>query len=609
MYSKCLNKKFVTSISATVLCLSSIVATEAATLGERAVYNMKIIVAGDATEVGFCSAFAFGDATATCTAGTGVGPFVDNVDTAISLSGGDGIAGDGFAGVITIETAKADGTGSNTFNIVSFSVDPYLDTAGGTFKTSMSPPDGANNGSGTLTAAGDMTLDVTGRVGIAGNFPVILGIQPWNIHDTTASTAIPITNLYESFTTGTDFNHKIGFGAGQVNLTLAGRPIGDANTDNILDAILVSVGNVGKAWGSFDGTPYSEVFNVQFELVSAKPVANPDVLPTSNTVSAVFDVATFLLSNDTHAEGDDLTLTPITVSTTAEAANGSTITVNTNGTVTYVPPSSGGATSDSFSYTVTDEDSNTDTTTVTLLFPTSPAGSAADDNPAAFDEDTSLLLDPTANDTDPNGGALVLFDFQGITTQNGQVVAAGGNSVTYTPPADFFGDDSFTYRVLDTNNNLLTATVNLTVNPVNDPLVCLDVGLAVGTDRDLSINVSTKLLSTCTDLANEANTITFVSAQPSTTANGGTINDNGAGSLTYTPATGFNGTDTFTYTASDGFDTDIRTVTVTVGNFGNFTMLKPFDSGQVCLVAPMMLSLPGMGSPSTLMRPTPTLVL
>jgi hypothetical protein len=87
----------------------------------------------------------------------------------------------------------------------------------------------------------------------------------------------------------------------------------------------------------------------------------------------------------------------------------------------------------------------------------------------------------------------------------------------------------------------------------------------------LDIDVATELLSTCTDSDNDP--INLVSTtQP--TEPGSTLSDDGAGTLTYTPAPGFSGQDSFTYTATDGVEQDTRTVFIDVGKiFGNFTML------------------------------------
>jgi VCBS repeat-containing protein len=51
---------------------------------------------------------------------------------------------------------------------------------------------------------------------------------------------------------------------------------------------------------------------------------------------------------------------------------------------------------------------------------------------------------------------------------NGSIELNSDGSFTYTPNADFFGADSFTYRTFDGTANSNVATVNITVNPVND---------------------------------------------------------------------------------------------------------------------------------------------
>src|SRR6056297_4367458 len=51
---------------------------------------------------------------------------------------------------------------------------------------------------------------------------------------------------------------------------------------------------------------------------------------------------------------------------------------------------------------------------------------------------------------------------------NGTVVQNADGSFTYTPDPDYNGPDSFTYDISDGNGGTDTATVNITVNPVND---------------------------------------------------------------------------------------------------------------------------------------------
>ncbi len=50
---------------------------------------------------------------------------------------------------------------------------------------------------------------------------------------------------------------------------------------------------------------------------------------------------------------------------------------------------------------------------------------------------------------------------------NGTVTLVAG-VVSYTPNANYFGTDSFTYTVSDGNGGTATATVNVTVTAVND---------------------------------------------------------------------------------------------------------------------------------------------
>jgi hypothetical protein len=52
----------------------------------------------------------------------------------------------------------------------------------------------------------------------------------------------------------------------------------------------------------------------------------------------------------------------------------------------------------------------------------------------------------------------------GATSVNGGTVSLGGSKVTYTPPNNFVGADSFTYTVSDTFGGTGTGTVNVTVN-------------------------------------------------------------------------------------------------------------------------------------------------
>jgi len=140
------------------------------------------------------------------------------------------------------------------------------------------------------------------------------------------------------------------------------------------------------------------------------------------------------------------------------------------------------------------------------------------------------------------------------TCSNGSCTA----DVTYTPGANFFGSDSFTFRASDGVNNSNTSTVSITVSNVQDAPDAVDDSPTVAEDSGANtINV----LTNDTDPDNDTLTVSAV-----TQGSHGSVTNNGT-SVSYTPNSNFFGTDTFTYTISDGNGgTDTATVNVTVTN-------------------------------------------
>ncbi|RUY63521.1 tandem-95 repeat protein, partial [Mesorhizobium sp. M7A.F.Ca.CA.001.05.1.1] len=96
----------------------------------------------------------------------------------------------------------------------------------------------------------------------------------------------------------------------------------------------------------------------------------------------------------------------------------------------------------------------------------------ASDDEATVAEDGSVDIAVLANDTDEDGDtptpSLVAEPANGTVTLN------PGGSFTYAPKPNFFGADSFTYRVSDGFTQSNVATVTLTVTPVNDAPVAAD---------------------------------------------------------------------------------------------------------------------------------------
>ncbi len=94
----------------------------------------------------------------------------------------------------------------------------------------------------------------------------------------------------------------------------------------------------------------------------------------------------------------------------------------------------------------------------------SPA--AGVDNTLTTDEDIEKTIDVLANDSDPDNDPISIVGFD--QPLHGAVTQVGDNSLNYAPESNFFGMDSFDYIIADNEGARDTASVRITINPVND---------------------------------------------------------------------------------------------------------------------------------------------
>ncbi|MDA8744525.1 tandem-95 repeat protein [Rubripirellula amarantea] len=141
-------------------------------------------------------------------------------------------------------------------------------------------------------------------------------------------------------------------------------------------------------------------------------------------------------------------------------------------------------------------------------------------------------------------------------------VTVNGSSVEYYPNADFYGSDSFVYRVSNASGSA-TGVISLTVSPVNDTPVAIDDAVSTTPDTELTISGSSLTANDSAGPNEDDQALTVVGVGESAAGATVTLED---GDITYVPATGFNGTDTFTYEVSDGVLQSTATVFVSVGN-------------------------------------------
>ncbi len=164
-------------------------------------------------------------------------------------------------------------------------------------------------------------------------------------------------------------------------------------------------------------------------------------------------------------------------------------------------------------------------------------GPVANDDTATTKEDTAVTITVLANDTDPSGGQLTVTE---ASASHGTIKVNSDGTITYTPNADFNGDDAIIYKVSSDHGGTDSATVAVTVAGVNDaPVAHNDVAT---THSPVTIDV----------LANDTDPDKDVLSVISASAHNGSVVINSDQTVTYNPNAGFTGQDTLTYTISDG---------------------------------------------------------
>ncbi|MGB7182711.1 MAG: cadherin-like domain-containing protein, partial [Burkholderiaceae bacterium] len=165
-------------------------------------------------------------------------------------------------------------------------------------------------------------------------------------------------------------------------------------------------------------------------------------------------------------------------------------------------------------------------------------------------EDTSVVIDPRTNDTDPDNNPLTVTSVNGIplttgtpvTVSNGSVVRLPDGSLQFTPTNNFNGPTSFNYTIDDGFGGTDTALVNLSITPVNDaPQAIADT---VSTLEDTPVNIDVQN----NDFEPDGDAITTIRVNGTALflgsplpVNNGTVSLQADGSLTFTPASNFNG--------------------------------------------------------------------
>lgn len=287
--------------------------------------------------------------------------------------------------------------------------------------------------------------------------------------------------------------------------------------------------------------------SITFTIFNNPPNAVDDnLIVLEDTSNNPLDV----LANDI----DDDTMLIVAV---GPVANGTRIF--SSSMITYTPnPNFFGT--EVFTYTITDQfQSGTDTAVVTVTV------TNVNDPPIAVNDAFTVTEDSLNNPLNVLANDIFApdppetFTITAVGTPPNGVVVFSASMITYTPNLNFNGVEVFTYTMTDGGFSS-TATITVTVTPVNDPVTAVNDTDTTNEDTPKTISVLTNDHAANVDGVTEPLTVTVVGAPGSGTASIG----GGGANVIYTPTLNFNGTDVFTYTVSDGTFSATGIVTVTV---------------------------------------------
>ncbi len=306
------------------------------------------------------------------------------------------------------------------------------------------------------------------------------------------------------------------------------------------------------ATDALGGEAQAEVV-VQILNVNEHPLARDDTLSAAEDRKARAEV---LANDDDPDRGDRILVVAV-----GEPGHGKAQVVDAGAAVEYAPdPNYHGP--DRFTYVIADAGGLADTATVEVtVTPVNDAPEAAGDQ-ATTPEDQAIEIPVLDNDADIDGDRLRVRSVS-APEHGAAEIAADGTNVSYAPNPNYHGPDRFTYVVADPDGLADTATVEVTVTPVNDAPEAVDDQATTPEDQAIEVSV----LDNDVDLDGDRLRVRSVSPAQHGAAE---VAADGA-NVSYLPDPNYHGPDRFTYVVADmdGLaDTATVEVTVTPVNDG-----------------------------------------
>ena len=281
-----------------------------------------------------------------------------------------------------------------------------------------------------------------------------------------------------------------------------------------------------------DGELFSPTVTVSFDVLAATsaPVARDQTLRTMEDEALSIDPGALGIGT----QGED-----VVGVVTSSPAHG-TLTIGADGRWTYLPSFDfNGADFLRYHLIVGGVMSNEATLTLQV--------SAVNDAPTLAEqsvtvlEDGQSIIDPFTTARDVDGDVLTAEIV--IAPRHGSLLVAADGKLIYRPAENYYGADSFTYRVNDGRLLSAVASVALTVESVNDAPTARDGALSLAENGSLIVD----LRSFGFDPEGQP-----LRAVVTVAPTHGVLNASGDGRFTYRPDANFHGTDSLRFQLDDG---------------------------------------------------------
>ncbi len=380
----------------------------------------------------------------------------------------------------------------------------------------------------------------------------------------------PLNDTLENLASDPDLGDTLVFSGGSLSTlgasvsidpdgTFAYDPAGSATLQGMLPGDTPLLDTFSYTVSDGDATGSAEVTITVSGRNDAPIARDDDLFVDEQSGDNVLDV----LINDSDADAGDA-LTVISVGPTDQ---GGSANKALDGLSIIYTPDAGFIGTETFVYTIEDGAGATSTATVVIDVEALRLPRARNDSFTVAEDSKNNALDVFGNDRINDEGTPII-SLTGLPNQGGEVTITGPTTLEYMPAENFFGTETFLYKLSDGVGIPEEAVVTVTVTPQNDaPASEDDGGAGYGTDEDTPFTTG-NVLDNDDDVDGDTLSVTVLD----TSGTSGDVTYNGDGTFDYDPNGQFDSMtagqsvpDTFSYTVSDGNGgTDVATVTITI---------------------------------------------